>query len=161
MKNLQLLCIFLSFSALCFSQRITTNEIFELMVMNHDEIDTYLLKKSYVYTPTAEAESFKENCELFVEYSHKEKKYFDILLAKCIYDSNNISISVHTPNEADYLLYKQELKSIGFVYDKTTTEGENVHLYYKLEKGEQLFNAALVSMRKWGSTFYELSITEN
>lgn len=157
-----LTCALLS-SGYSLSQRLTVNDVFLLMNKDFDEIDTYLLKKGYVFKPGSDSkrEDTKNDCTFFYEYSHKSIQYYAFVMYNCIYDGNKTNLLVRTSSESDYLQFKDELKLKGFKHIKSFVDNETNFIEYELIQGETTYNATLTSRIINGSTsIYEIGISK-
>jgi len=150
-------------SGYTLSQRLTVNDMFLLINKDFDEIDTYLLKKGYVFKPGSDSkkEDTKNNCAFFYEYSHKSIKYYDFAMYNCIYDGNTTNLTVRTSSESDYLKFKDELKIKGFKHLKSYVENQTNFIEYELIQGETTYEATLTSRIINGSiSIYEIGISK-
>lgn len=162
MKKITLILILSSFFSLnTFGQKLTVNELINLIDYNSDELDTYLVKKGFVFRPGIDSnnEDTKLDCNYFYEYSHKVKSYYDFAIFQCKYNNYQSSINFRTPSSNDNLLFKTELKNNGFKFINAYDD-DNIHfINYELIITKYVFKATLASRTiDENETIYELSI---
>jgi hypothetical protein len=145
-----------------YCQRIPLNDLIKLIDYTYDDMDTYLVNNGFIFKPSpiSQEEKTKKDCDFYYDYSYKVKGYNQFVFYKCRYDDYQPNISLRTPSENDYLLFKAELKNAGFKFLKNEDYNGSQFLWYELSTLKFKYSASLVSrVVEEQKTIYEITIS--
>lgn len=153
----QLMTIFCLFSFNFFGQTVKMSDLLNLLTKDVDYCDTWALKNGF---KSASVKNFQdENCEYFFRYALKENETIDLAFYKCKYDDYSPNIAFRTRSEADYLAFKEEAKTLGFVYKETLTRDNAKLIYYNLLKANIKYELCISTGNYEGFNLYEVALS--
>ncbi len=119
----QLLILFVFFVSPMYGQRFTLGELIKMTSMNWDNFDTYALMHGYRYSDVSvNKDTLNFNKPVNRIYKGNEKnKENKIINMRRSEVSNDVTIVYITPDVADYLEIKKDLKHSEFKYLSTST----------------------------------------
>ncbi len=155
MKNI-FFCLFMLASSISFGQKLTLNELIKLSKCNDDDFDTYVTTKGYKFWKT-EVENSYSSPATIINYAYNQNgsdqraSYF---VMKLNFENGVCQASFQTSYKVDYLSIKNQLKSGGYIFDKSSND-ENGANYLTYHKGK--IRVGLISLQ--GANAYDELIT--
>jgi hypothetical protein len=138
-------------------QSIKISEMMTQLEVNNDDFDTWILKKGYKLT--SDENSKDENCQYFYAYTQKTILTNEIAFYKCIYDGYKPNIAFRTQSEENYLSFKTELKTLGFIFTETVTRDQGKLIFYTLHNNGKEYELSLATTTYNDYNLYEVALT--
>jgi hypothetical protein len=140
-----------------FGQTPKISDLLNLLSKDIDNCDTWALKNGF--KSTSDKNSKDENCEYFFAYNLKDNSTIDLAFYKCIYNGYSPNVALRSRSEKEYLTFKEEAKTLGFVYKETITSDNGKLIYYSLIKGSINYELSISTTNYEGFNLYEVDLS--
>lgn len=158
---ISIIFFFLTISSIA-GQSFTLLELTNMVKMNVDAFDTYVISKGFKFSDKKDEVDSK-----IIYYSYNQSAYnksaVKFIVLNYDYDLSSIiksNVTFQTNNTNDYIVIKNQIKQLGFIFKNSKTVEEAAVLEYK--KGQlELSLASKQSENENGriSTYYIIMIT--
>ena len=129
MKKIILGILLLGIAFISQAQKFTVPQLISMSKMNFDDFDTYITQRGYSYydgesDENMQSKSYKNNAV--------NSKTFTRMIVVTMYTDKSGYMFYQTPDKVEYLGFKQQVKALGYDFDKSIDDGNKAtSLEYK------------------------------